>query len=168
MGENSNTHITELLARVDRAPLLRLARRLVGSADAEDVVQTAYTKAFKSVSSYRGDADLSTWLYSITRNCAFDLLRKRNRYSEHQLPPNPQMAYEPDFHVPLKGEVSPLQQGIASLSRFDRATLRAAAQFESRAEGAHALGITPQAFKSRLNRARNRVRRSLGALADVA
>jgi RNA polymerase sigma-70 factor (ECF subfamily) len=62
--------------------LLRLAARLLGSpADAEDVVQEAYVKAYRALKAGRFDqkSRVDTWLYRIVVNAALDSLRRRSR-----------------------------------------------------------------------------------------
>ena len=57
-----------------------LARRIVGSEqDAEDVVQEAFLKAFRSLDRFRGGSAFYTWLYRIVYNGAIDRLRKTGR-----------------------------------------------------------------------------------------
>ncbi|MDD2943698.1 MAG: sigma-70 family RNA polymerase sigma factor, partial [bacterium] len=50
--------------------------------DAEDVVQEAFIKAYRGLSSFRGTASFYTWLYRIVYNLAIDLSRKRYRRTE--------------------------------------------------------------------------------------
>jgi RNA polymerase sigma-70 factor, ECF subfamily len=58
----------------------RCAFRLLGNAaDAEDAVQEALLAAFKHISQFRGQSQISTWLTTIVRNCALLQLRKRPR-----------------------------------------------------------------------------------------
>ena len=52
--------------------------------DADDVVQETFIKAWKSLPSFEGRAALGTWLYRIATNCAYDLLRKRNRLAARE------------------------------------------------------------------------------------
>lgn len=47
--------------------------------DAEDVAQEVFVEAFLSISGFRGDARISTWLYRIAVNKSKNLLRK-NRW----------------------------------------------------------------------------------------
>ena len=57
--------------------------RIVGNeADTDDVIQEALMRAYRRVGSFRGDADLRSWVYRIALNCAFDLLRERKRRAE--------------------------------------------------------------------------------------
>lgn len=58
----------------------RCALRVLGnSADAEDVVQEAVLAAYKNINQFRGEAQISTWLTTIVRNCALMHLRRRTR-----------------------------------------------------------------------------------------
>ena len=62
-----------------------LARWLAGNdADAQDVVQEAYLRAFKFLSGFRG-GDSRSWLLRIVRNAFYDWL-KRNRREETGTP----------------------------------------------------------------------------------
>jgi RNA polymerase sigma-70 factor (ECF subfamily) len=45
----------------------------------EDVVQEAFIKAYRSFDRFKGDSKVSTWLYRIAMNQAYDTLRKRSR-----------------------------------------------------------------------------------------
>ncbi|MFI7483268.1 sigma-70 family RNA polymerase sigma factor [Kocuria sp. M1R5S2] len=58
------------------AAALRMARN---SADAEDLVQEAYTKAFSAFHQYRPGTNLKAWLYRILTNTYINLYRKRQR-----------------------------------------------------------------------------------------
>ncbi len=58
--------------------IYRLARRMTETdEDAEDVLQEAFIKAFKSLSGFKGESKFSTWLYRITVNLALMKLRKK-------------------------------------------------------------------------------------------
>jgi RNA polymerase sigma-70 factor, ECF subfamily len=67
---------TELMRR-HQQKMYWVARRIVGShADADDVVQEAFVKAFLSLGEFRGESSFSTWLYRITVNLSLNSLRK--------------------------------------------------------------------------------------------
>jgi RNA polymerase sigma-70 factor (ECF subfamily) len=53
-------------------------RRLVGDAEAEDVAQEAFVKISKSLDGFRGESQLSTWIYRIATNAALDHHRKQS------------------------------------------------------------------------------------------
>ena len=55
-----------------------LAFRLTGNeADAADVVQEAYLRAFRAIGRFRGDSSVRTWLYRIVANAASNSRRRR-------------------------------------------------------------------------------------------
>ena len=57
--------------------------RIVGNAaDTDDVIQEALIRACRRINSFRGDAELRSWVYRIAMNCAVDLLRERKRRAE--------------------------------------------------------------------------------------
>ncbi len=67
--------------------LFRTAYRLVGSEeDADDVVQEAFLKAYRSLDRFDGRSRFGTWIYRITVNCAMDLMRKRWRRERREIP----------------------------------------------------------------------------------
>ncbi len=56
----------------------RLLLRIVGPQEAEDLTQIVFAKAARALPQFRGDAQLSTWLYRIAANIASDWLRSRS------------------------------------------------------------------------------------------
>ena len=66
--------------------LLAVARRIVGTEeDARDVVQDAFLNAFRSLDRFEGNAKLSTWLHRIAVNAALMKLRTRKRKPEQSI-----------------------------------------------------------------------------------
>lgn len=57
---------------------------LQNSTDAEDVTQEVFIEVHRSISKFRGDSKISTWLYRIAVTRSIDLLRKRKRRSRVQ------------------------------------------------------------------------------------
>lgn len=71
-----------LLRRYNRL-LFRTARSIVqDDADAEDVLQSAYLRAFSTLLTFRGESRLSTWLVRIVMNEALARVRKTQRRAE--------------------------------------------------------------------------------------
>ena len=46
--------------------------------DAEDIAQEVFIEVFNSVSKFKGDSKLSTWIYRITTNKCLEFIRKKN------------------------------------------------------------------------------------------
>jgi len=69
----------ELVTRHRDAVYATALRLLGNTADAEDVAQEAFLKAFRGLAGFRGDARFSTWLYRITVNLCADHARRHGR-----------------------------------------------------------------------------------------
>jgi RNA polymerase sigma-70 factor, ECF subfamily len=98
----------EILMRRYNRRLFRTARSIVkNDTDAEDVLQDAYLLAHRRMSTFRGDAQLLTWLTRIVVNEAIARNRKSARHAEI---------------IRLDGEVVPMQEdggeGMAHISQM--------------------------------------------------
>jgi RNA polymerase sigma factor (sigma-70 family) len=84
MDERRTRFEAEVLPHLDAA--YRLARWLAHSpADAEDVVQDAILRAFRSFDALR-NSDAKAWLLVIVRNCHFTAVKQRQRRAAVALP----------------------------------------------------------------------------------
>ena len=74
----------DVLVRRHRDVVYRVAARIVGPNDAEDVAQDAMLRAFHRLQQFRGDAPFKSWLLRITHNTALNSLDKgwRDREAE--------------------------------------------------------------------------------------
>jgi RNA polymerase sigma-70 factor (ECF subfamily) len=81
---NGDEQAFELLVHMNTPRLLATARRFMrNEEDARDAVQGGFIRAFQSLSSFRGDANLSTWLHRIVVNEC--LMRIRSRHPEREI-----------------------------------------------------------------------------------
>lgn len=77
-----------------------VAMNLLGNtADAEDAVQEAFLKLYRSLPGFKGESLLSTWLYRILVNTCYDMGRRRRRRAEPPAP-EPEQAPAPDPPAP--------------------------------------------------------------------
>ena len=150
--------------------VVNLAARMLGSrAQAEDVAQDTFISAYRSLARFRG-GNLRSWLMRIAANGSRDVLRRRMRRPESSL----EESLESPSFQPVSDEVSPdeaaqrselnseLQRAILTLSIDQRTTLVLVdVQGLSYAEAAEALDVSVGTVKSRLSRARSRVRDEL-------
>jgi RNA polymerase sigma-70 factor, ECF subfamily len=67
----------EELVELHRDMVVRVAARIVGTQDAEDVSQDAFLRAFHRLGDFRGDAPFGNWLLRIAHNAALDHLARR-------------------------------------------------------------------------------------------
>lgn len=69
----------ELLIRKYQLKIIQLVSRLVGEADAPDVAQESFIKAWRALPGFRGQSAFYTWLYRIGINTAKNHLVARGR-----------------------------------------------------------------------------------------
>jgi RNA polymerase sigma-70 factor, ECF subfamily len=70
----------EPLVRRHHQRVLALCLSLLKNpSEAEDAAQDSFLKAYRSLSSFRGDSEFSTWIYRIAYRTCLDALRKRSR-----------------------------------------------------------------------------------------
>ncbi|RUV44183.1 MAG: RNA polymerase sigma factor [Mesorhizobium sp.] len=164
-----------LIIKTHNQRLYRIARGVVrNDAEAEDIVQEAYMRAFASLDSFRGDASLSTWLSRIVINEALGRLRKKKRIVAMPENPDAQIIRFPlnsnDLNPGDDPERTMAQRQILGL--VERATdslpdvyrtvfVARVIEGLSIEETADLLGIRPETVKTRLHRARALVRKAL-------
>ncbi len=164
----------ETLVRETSGRLLAVARRIVGTdEEARDVLQEAYLSAFKALDRFEANARLSTWLHRIVVNKALMRLRTRKRKPEEPIEP-----MLPSF----KDDGHQVHEAVAWSDGADvmleRAETRAFVRSQidrlpdtyrtvlllrdieelNTPEAAAMLGITENAVKIRLHRARQALR----------
>ena len=77
--EGNEAAIRTMIQRYNRR-LFRTARAIIrNDAEAEDIVQATYVQAFTHLNSFRGEAQLSTWLTKITLNEALARMRRQQK-----------------------------------------------------------------------------------------
>ncbi len=69
----------ELLVRKYQHKIIQLVSRLVGDADAPDVAQETFIRAWRALPGFRGQSAFYTWLYRIGINTAKNTLVSRSR-----------------------------------------------------------------------------------------
>jgi len=145
----------EMLVRRYHAPVYRIALRLLGSsADADDVTQDTFLRAWRSLARFRGDSSFATWLYRIATRRCFDLFaahRPTQTLDEEQHGP----SVDPASTIEQRERLRAITQQIQALPPDQRAAL-VLREFEGlRYEDiADVLETTVPAIKGRIHRAR--------------
>jgi RNA polymerase sigma-70 factor (ECF subfamily) len=141
----------EDLVRSHQADVYRLALHLVRDVQtAEDVTQDAFVHAYRSLRRFRGGSKFSTWLFRITRNCAIDAIRRRERRRTYE-----RAALAPDEPVEDPALRVALEQAIDGLPPELREPFVLIEVFGlAYGEAASVLGAPVGTLKSRMHRAR--------------
>lgn len=155
----------EELVRMYEAPVYRLALRMCGESAADDVTQEAFLAAWRALPDFRGDCRFSTWLYRLTTNAGIDWLRREKRYrstddvTELELPDD---APSPQEQAEQSETQSAVRRALSRLSEEHRQVLLLRYMQElDYGEIAAALDVSEGTVKSRINRAKGRLRELL-------
>ncbi|MDA1258301.1 MAG: sigma-70 family RNA polymerase sigma factor, partial [Chloroflexi bacterium] len=140
-----------------------VAYRMMNSPDdADDVVQDAFISAYRAKDRFRGDAQVTTWLYRIAVNAALMRIRKEKRRVQMTAPEDSYLEHNvadwedtPD-KAALNSELSrEINAKIALLPEDMRtAVVLRDVQGLSNIEAAEILDISISALKARLHRGR--------------
>jgi RNA polymerase sigma-70 factor, ECF subfamily len=168
----------ELVRRYDR-DVLRLALNLVRhNADAQDIYQDVFLRAYRNLPRFRFECSFYTWIYRITTNVCLDHLRRRTSRREDQAPQSNQKdagaqdvfdqqvehraAGNPERHLlgqelgrhieAAIRELSPRERLIFELKHYQGLKLRVIGEM---------LGTTEETVKNSLFRATRKLRASL-------
>ena len=146
----------ERLVRRHNQRMFRAARAITRSDhEAEDVLQQAWLDIYRNLAQFRGEAQFSTWATRITVNAAIAHARKRPQIAEVVDAPggeSPEVAVEAaQLGKLLEATLAQLPQGHREVM-----VLRDVLELDT-AETAACLGVSPEAVRVRLHRARAQV-----------
>lgn len=172
--DGNEAAVRELIRRMNPR-LFRVARGIVASdADAEEVVQETYLKAFTTLNSFRAEARFSTWITRIAINTARMHLRRVRPQEEYDTVTEDQNASDSILSFPGQHPNRPeaalgraqvrgfLESAVANLPPDLRLPfLMREAEYMSILAIARDLSLNPITVKTRLFRARRRLRIAL-------
>jgi len=140
----------------------RLVSRYVSQrADKEDIFQEVFLNIHRSLSKFRGDSSMETWIFRITANVSINYLKKKNRYRKFReilAAFRPELPEEKDpddkaenIMKPLE-KLNPRQKMILLLSDVEEKKLN---------EIAEIMKLPAGTVKSNLHRAREIVKKEV-------
>lgn len=185
-GKNSEDFDLDALRSGDRAEFARLVevyyemiyrlaiKMLNDPQDAEDILQETFLKAYRHLQGFDGRSSLSTWLYRIVTNEALMFIRRKK----------PAQVSLDETTETLEGELEPVQiidwccmpedelMSAEALDQLDQAVINLPTSLRvvfilrdtqglSTREVSEVLGLSETAVKTRLSRARMRLREEL-------
>lgn len=169
------TALYEIIMRRHNQRLYRAVRAILrNDAEAEDVVQAAYVRAYEHLPQFAARASFAAWLIRIAVNEALARLRTRKRYDDADVGegdrmdrfvspmPNPEQAAS-------TAEVRRLlEELIEALPDGNRAVfILRDVEGMSTTETAAALDISEESVKTRLHRGRTALRKQLSLVAGT-
>jgi RNA polymerase sigma-70 factor (ECF subfamily) len=161
-----DTSLFEILMRRYNQRLFRVARGILSDdAEAEDVMQEAYVRAFRQLATFRGEALFSTWLTRIACHEALARAQKRRRLvpiDGGEPPEPPAKTFGPERELENRELQAVLREAVELLPDPLRAVfcLREVEGLSTE-QTADALGLTTENVRVRLHRAKRSLRQTL-------
>jgi RNA polymerase sigma-70 factor (ECF subfamily) len=146
-----NEHAFRCLFEQERERLRRFVVKLVEDADeAENIVQETFAEAYRQIEDFRGEASVSTWLFSIAKHLAYGHLRTsdRHNYTQREVERSERKQI---VHDALQ-ELPDHYRRVVQLRDLEE---------KSTAEAAEQLDLTEVNVRVRLHRARKALREHL-------
>lgn len=142
-----------------------LRHRTHSDAEAQDVLQDVFLRALRQSNGLCGIDNPRAWLYTTARNLLIDRLR----LAKEQVPLPEDLAAEPDDEpAPVDGLSQCLPRVLAELSAQDREAITLCdLEGMTQQEYAARLGLSLPAAKSRVQRARARLKAHMSVACQV-
>lgn len=162
------------LIQAEQSRLYHFILKNIGNpADAEELAQQTFVEAYRALSSFRGQSELSTWLFGIAMNLVRNHLsrapHRRYRFvGEEELEHSPAQEPSPADNVAFAKAVRDLSREMDRMPRELRDVLMmVAVNGISYDEAAALLSIPIGTVRSRLSRARAALRERLPDVVQV-
>lgn len=139
-------------------------RMLQDRAEAEDVTQETFLRAWKTLPDWQPRAKFSTWACTVALNLCRDRLRKKKPVLMDELPERVDTGLQPDQALASQQAQDNITDKIAALPERQREALTLCAlEGMTNIEAAATMDVSVRALESLLARARRSLRASLSA-----
>jgi RNA polymerase sigma-70 factor, ECF subfamily len=170
--QDSDANLLDLIAEGDalamrvfftrhNARVGKFVFRLVGDESlAEDLVSDVFVDVWRNADRFKGESQVSTWIFAIARFKALSFLRRRkyNQLDEAEAAAIPDLADDPERLVEKKDRIAILRKCMSHLSPAHREVIELAYyQDKSVGEVAELIGVPANTVKTRMFHARKRI-----------
>jgi RNA polymerase sigma-70 factor (ECF subfamily) len=179
LAAGQDTALNDLMERHAAKLFSYLVRSLQNEDDAADLAQETFVRLYQSRTRYDGRQKFSTWLYAIASNLVKDRYRWRSRHPQVSLDAEndttgkryrealPEDSPSPSEKLEASERAESVRRAVAALPEELRLPL-ILAEYEERphADIGAILGCSAKAVETRIYRARQQLRASLGKLLE--
>jgi len=168
VGRGDPAAVQALMAR-KLSRMLALARRMLGDpAEAEDVAQEVFLRAWKQARVWKpGAGKFDTWMHRVALNLCYDRLRRRREDPTAEPPEQADPARSAEAGLIADAAAERVRAAIQALPERQRdALILCHYQELSNIEAADLLGVSVEAVESLLSRGRRALRSALADLAE--
>ena len=124
-----------------------------------DLFQEIVFQLWKSFSSFRGEAKITTWMYRIALNTAISGFRKQTRNVKTEDLKELHLNISDSWGDEREEDIQRLHSAIRQLSEIERAMIMMALEEVPYEEIAETIGITQNNVRVRMNRIREKLKK---------
>lgn len=128
--------------------------------DQQDTKQDIILQLWKSFGSFRGQSEISTWIYKVSLNTILSKLKKEQRRPQKECI-NPSHENKPALSMNADDDLQLLNQIIQSLKEVDKAIVILYLEGYKNKEISSLLELTPSNVSTRMNRIKNQLKSKL-------
>ncbi len=145
--------------------IFRVAYRMLQDrAEAEDVTQETFLRAWKTLPDWQPKAKFSTWACTVALNLCRDRLRKKKPVLMDEVPERVDTALRPEQALASQQAIGRIESKIAALPERQREALSLCAlEGMTNIEAAETMDVSVRALESLLARARRALKAELNA-----
>lgn len=174
--EGDRAAFERLIRRYERYVLNVIFHITGGIDEAEDVAQEVFLRVYRSIKRFRGESSFESWIYKITLNCCRTFSRRRGLIRSREIDLNyleqggesrleilsnlPDIKEDPETHYRHRKILEELMRALGIIPPIYREVIVMREMNElSYEEMSRIIGINIGTVKSRLNRAREMLRK---------
>lgn len=156
----------KILVENNKDRILRICRYYAPSAeDQKDMYQEILINIWKSLDSFRGDSDISTWIYRIAINTSLSFAGKQYKYMKLNVDIDTQnirnVLIDDDERQMKESKLHSLQNELNQLNVIDKALMGLVIEGLSTKEIADIIGITEPNVRVKIHRIKEELRTKL-------
>ncbi|MEL6864092.1 MAG: RNA polymerase sigma factor [Bacteroidota bacterium] len=154
----------EVIYQAHQYKVYRLCLGYTGNTvDADDLYQQIMLKIWTHLDSFRGESQLSTWIYRISTNTALLYQKRQYRQREKQkdLKPTANPIFNPSEQMERKAQVNQLYKAIAQLKEIDRIIISLVLEERTYQEIAEITGLSSSHVGVKINRIKKELKKMM-------
>ncbi|AXG68348.1 ECF RNA polymerase sigma-E factor [Kordia sp. SMS9] len=126
--------------------------------DREDLVQEIILQLWKSLKSFNGNSQFSSWMYRVALNTAIVFFKKEKRKPDtYKMPEHVQLAHE-EYSDEKEEQLAIFYKAVQQLNKIEKALIFQFIEGFSGEEMAKNLGMSPVNVRVKLNRTKKKLK----------
>ncbi|HLO54559.1 MAG TPA: sigma-70 family RNA polymerase sigma factor [Saprospiraceae bacterium] len=129
--------------------------------DQQDLYQEIVYQLWKSHQSFKGNSDISTWIYKVALNTSLTHIKLKKKYTENNAIQNVEFQVEDTLDIHQENKISEMYQLIRTLNEIDKAIIFLFLEGKNHQEIAIIIGLSVSNIGTRINRIKQNLKNKI-------